>query len=384
MKILVLNYEYPPLGGGAGVITKNICERLAALGHSVTVVTTWFKTENETEQKNNLKIIRLKSARKLVYKSSIFEMLSWIKASRKFLKNHCAQEKFDICFANFSIPGGVVAAYLKKKLGLKFTIISHGHDIPWRFPKQMLFFHLATYFRIKKICRQSEMNFVQTVEMKKNIDRFLGEKYVSKNMLIPNGIDSRLFQPDPSRRNEPFKIVFTGRLVMQKDPFSFLEAVKQFSGKNRNFIVHIIGDGPLRKDMENFCSQNEIAGVVKFTGWISAEEIAREYQSAHVQVVSSLFEGMSIAILESLACGCFLITTPLDGIRDMVTENENATIVGFHSPVEIFKTLDNYYQKRFLTGKQIPADTLNALRSRYDWDVLVCAYEKSFRQIIAS
>jgi glycosyltransferase involved in cell wall biosynthesis len=382
MKILVLNYEYPPLGGGAGVITKNISERLALFGHSVTVVTTWFKTEKETEQNNNLKIIRLKSKRKVVYKSSVFEMLSWIKVARKFLIDYCEQEKFDLCFANFSIPGGMVAAYLKRKFGLKFTIISHGHDIPWRFPKQMFFFHLATYFKIKRICRSSEAIYAQTAEMKKNLDHFSGEKSASKNILIPNGIDSRLFKPDFSQRNKTFKIIFSGRLVMQKDPFSFLEAIKQFAAKNKNFIVQIIGDGILRKDMENFVAQNELADVVKFTGWISAKEIAKEYQSAHVHVVSSLFEGMSIAVLESLASGCFLITTPLDGIKDVITENETATLVGFHSPSEILHAIEQYYKNNFLTNKQIPEQTINDLRTQYDWDVIVRAYEKSFSQIV--
>jgi glycosyltransferase involved in cell wall biosynthesis len=191
MNLLVLNYEYPPLGGGAGVITQNISERLASLGHKVTVVTAWYKIEKEIEEANNLKIIRLKSKRKHTYKSSISEMLSWIKESKKFLNNYCKEEKFDLCFANFTIPGGIVALFLKRKFGIKYTIISHGHDIPWRYPKQMFHFHLTTYSRIKKICLQSEINFVQTQEMKKNIDKFLGKKYATKNILIPNGLDSR-------------------------------------------------------------------------------------------------------------------------------------------------------------------------------------------------
>jgi len=97
MNLLVLNYEYPPLGGGAGVVTQNISERLALLGHKVTVVTTWFKTEKETEETGNLKIVRLKSKRIHTYKSSVPEMLSWIKESRKFLQDYCRKEKFDLC-----------------------------------------------------------------------------------------------------------------------------------------------------------------------------------------------------------------------------------------------------------------------------------------------
>jgi glycosyltransferase involved in cell wall biosynthesis len=79
MKLLILNYEYPPLGGGAGVITQIIAEGFAARGHNITVLTTWFSGEEEDSTRGNLRIIRLKSKRKVVYKSNPIEMLSWMK-----------------------------------------------------------------------------------------------------------------------------------------------------------------------------------------------------------------------------------------------------------------------------------------------------------------
>ena len=382
MKILVLNYEYPPLGGGAGVITQNISERLACLGHNVTVVTTWFNTEKEVEEKGNLKIIRLKSKRAHIHKSSVTEMLSWIRQSKKYLKDNCSQNKFDLCFANFSIPGGEVALYLKKEYGLKYTIISHGHDIPWRFPKQMRWFHLATYSRIKKICMQSEANFVQTVPMKNNIDNFLGGKYTTKNILIPNGIDTNTFKPDYSQRSNMLKIVYTVRLVEQKDPFTFLNAIKLYAKRNRNFIAHIIGEGILRKGMENYVKANHLDEVVKFLGWIPKNEVVKEYQSAHVAVVSSVFEGMSIAVLESLACGCFLITTPLDGIDKIITRNENGVIVNFHSSEEIALQLEHYYDEKYLSGYKVSDKVMDILLECYNWDIIVKEYEKTFEQLI--
>ncbi|HTB32698.1 MAG TPA: glycosyltransferase family 4 protein [Bacteroidia bacterium] len=382
MNLLVLNYEYPPLGGGAGVITQNISERLAAMGHKVTVVTACYKTEKEKEESGNLKIIRVKSKRKHTYKSSVPEMLSWIKESRIFLKEYCRKEKFDLCFANFTIPGGVVALYLKRKFGLKYTIISHGHDIPWRYPKKMFHFHLATYIKIKKICLESEINFVQTMEMKKNADKFLGEKYAEKNMLIPNGIVTGQFLPDYAIRSKQFKIVFTGRLVEQKDPFTFLKAIKLFSERNNNFTVQIIGDGSLRKRMEEFVKSQNLGNVVNFCGWISKEEIVREYQSAHVNVISSVFEGMSIAVFESLACGCFLITTPIDGIKQVVSINENAVLVNFHSPSEIKEQLEKYYAEKYLKGYTVPGETLKKLTTDYDWNKIVRLYEDVFNRIL--
>ncbi len=382
MKILVLNYEYPPLGGGAGVITQNISERFAENGNKVTVVTTWYKGEQETEKKGNLEIIRLKSKRQHIYKSNVFEMLSWIKECKHFLGDYLKKEKFDLCFANFAIPGGIVAVYLKRKFGLKYTVISHGHDIPWRFPKQMRLFHIATYYKIKRICIESEANFMQTREMKENIDRFIGEKFVNKNVIVPNGIDARLFKPDKSLKDKVFKIVFVGRLVEQKDPFTFLNAIKLFSGRNKDLIVHIIGDGVLRCKMEEYVRNNCLSDIVKFFGWIRKAEIVKEYQSAHVNVITSVFEGMSVAVFESLACGCFLITTPIDGINEVIAPNENAIVVQFYSQEEIAQQLEIYYQKRFLQNYKIDDGIISGLIERYNWNYIVNVYEKHFERIV--
>jgi glycosyltransferase involved in cell wall biosynthesis len=383
MRILVLNYEYPPLGGGAGVITQNIAERLAEDGNEVTVVTTWYTGENEVTENGSLKIIRLKSKRQHIYKSSVFEMLSWIKQSKQFLKNYLEKEKFDLCFANFAIPGGIVALYLKRKFGLKYTFISHGHDIPWRFPKQMRLFHIATYYRIKRICTESEANFMQTREMKENIDRFIGKVHTAKNLIIPNGVDVRLFKPDNSIKSKTFKVVFIGRLVEQKDPFTFLEAIKIFAETNKNIVVNVIGDGILRTKMEEYINDNRLSDIVKFFGWIPKTEIVKEYQSAHVNVISSVFEGMSVAAFESLACGCFLITTPIDGINEVITQNENGVIVKFHSPKEIAGQLEDYYQKRYLQKYSISDIVIKNLIEKYNWDSIVKKYEKHFNRIAA-
>lgn len=378
MKILILNYEYPPLGGGAGVITQNISERLAHSGHEVTVLTTWFTGEEEWEEANRLRIIRLKCKRRYVYKSNVPEMLDWIRYARRFLTAFCKAEKFDLCFANFAIPGGIVSLWLKKKFGLKYCIISHGHDIPWMFPKQMRLLHILNYFRIKRICLESESNFVQTTAMKENIDHFLGEK--QKNIVIPNGIDQRIFKPDYALRSDKFKIVFTGRLVDQKDPITFLKAVRLFASKNRNFIVHIVGDGTLRKLMEEFVLVNALNDLVVFKGWLSKEEIVKEYQSAHVNIITSVFEGMSVALFESLACGCFLIPTPLEGIDEVITPNENAVLVNFNSPEEISEQLDEYYQKKYAPANSYRVDEkiLSELNERFNWDGIVQEYEKVF------
>ena len=115
----------------------------------------------------------------------------------------------------------------------------------------MFLFHLGAYPRLKSICKNSEVNLVQTAKMKANIDRFLGEKYESKNKIVPNGVDPA-FKPDYSKRGEKLRILFIGRLVLQKDPMTFLKALVKLSDYTKDYEVRVLGDGDLRDKMENF------------------------------------------------------------------------------------------------------------------------------------
>jgi glycosyltransferase involved in cell wall biosynthesis len=220
MKFLILNYEYPPLGGGAGVVSKYHAEGLAELGHEVLVLTTWYKGEKEIETNGRITIKRLKSRRKYDFKSTPDEWISWITHSKKFLKKYLQENTFDFCFAHFALPGGEVAKYIHSKFNISYAVISHGQDIPWFFPKQMFKYHLLTYFWIKRICNKADKLILLTKDMKKNADRFLG-KHKHKNIIIPNGCNTKIFKPDYDLRQRKFKILFIGRLVDQKAPFIF-------------------------------------------------------------------------------------------------------------------------------------------------------------------
>ena len=384
MKILVLNYEYPPLGGGAGVITRHISEGLTRLGHDITVVTAWFDNLPETEEQDNLKIIRLKSKRKFTYRSNVFEMLSWVKFSKLFLENYLAENSFDLCFANFAIPGGIVALYLKNNFNLPYTIISHGHDIPWFCKKEMFWFHLFLYPIIKNICKKSEMNFIQTEEMKTNIDHFLGKILIEKNIIIPNGCDTKLFFPDTDKNFSQFKIIFSGRLVKQKDPFTFLQALTFLLKKDISFTANIIGDGPLRESMEKFVRDNQLTGFVKFSGWISKPELAEEYRSSDVFVQTSVHEAMSIAIMEAFSSGTYVLCTSVGINSTLIKEKVNGELIPFANPEKLAERLEAFYYNRFLKQIDVDRNAVEKFRSEYDWKKIVGQYEIAFENFTTS
>ncbi|HNQ68038.1 MAG TPA: glycosyltransferase family 4 protein [Bacteroidales bacterium] len=382
MRLLILNYEYPPLGGGAGVITQNIAEGLASRRHQISVITTWYEGEPEEITSGNLRIIRLKSKRKKLFQSNPVEMLSWMFAAKKFLNKHLLTEKYDLCFANFSLPGGEVAYSIKLKYKIPYVLMSHGHDIPWFMPEEMMWYHAFTYHWIHTICLQSERNYVQSEDMKKNIDSFLGRSFNSKNKVIYNGWNSKLFSPDYSQRLKKFTILFIGRLVKQKDPLSFLNAMRILKSKISDFEVHILGDGKLKNKMEKFVYNNNLKDTVIFKSWLTKSEMLNEYHSASLVVLPSLNEGMSIATLEALACGQYVIATKVSNNESLIIPGLNGDFILKKNPSDIADKVLDFYKNKFLLNYTIPQEHLNKYHENFEWNKIIDEYEKDLVGIV--
>ena len=382
MRILVLNYEYPPLGGGAGVITQNISEGLANKGHKITVLTTWYQGEEQDATSQNLRIIRLKSKRKEIYKSNPREMLSWMFAAKKFLKKHLISEKYDICFANFSLPGGEVAYSMKLDFGLPYVVMSHGHDIPWFMPEQMMWYHAFTYHWIRKICLQSKRNYVQSKDMKNNIDSFLGKSFNDKNKINNNGWDSSIFKPDYSKKKKDFTILFPGRLVIQKDPMSFLKAISIVKKEIPDVKVNILGDGKLRKKMENYVTKNNLSNNIFFKSWLTKPEMLLEYQTASLTVLPSLNEGMSIATLEALSCGQYVIATKVSNNESLIDPGVNGDFIEKKNPKDIATKILDFYNSKFLHDYKISFENLSKYHTICEWTNIIDEYEYDLKKIV--
>lgn len=381
MNILILNYEYPPLGGGAGLVTQHLADRFNKKGHYVYILTAWYPGTPEYEVIDNITIVRLKSKRKYTYKSNPLEMLSWIKHSKNLFKNIKDKIDIDVCLANFTLPGGEVALYLKKKWKIPYVVLSHGHDIPWFSPKQMFWYHLMLQFHIKKIMIKADRNILLTEELKANADRFLGARYSHKNCVIPNGLNMQENNSSELDKNSKLTILFVGRFVEQKDPLTFLRAVKILEQKGIPFQIKMIGDGVLKNDIESLIYQLKIKNI-SLLGKISNSEVIREMQSAHVFVAASREEAMSLSVLEAVSCGLFIIATKISGNIDVVMENENGNFVMFGDEKDIALKIENFYHEKFQKDYQYPDHLSTMLADKYSWDNAAQKYLKVFNEIL--
>lgn len=382
LRILILNYEYPPLGGGAGVVTQHLAERMAARGHKVHIVTTWFPGEPEFVVVGNLSILRLKSIRRKSFQSNPIEMYSWMRHALKYFKQMPDEKLFDICLANFALPGGAVARYIQKRWGIPYVILSHGHDIPWFSPKQMFFWHLALYPIIKNITTKSLKNVLLTPELKQVADNFLGKRKASSNMVIPNGLLVDRFREGFDTPDEPLKILFVGRMVAQKDPLTFVKACKIINDLKIPAHFTMVGDGPLKESVEKLILKLGIMNI-ELLGKVSQYQVYHEYENSHLLVLPSREEAMSMVVLEAVSRGIYVITTPVSGNNELIKEGINGNLVPIDQPKEVAEQIVRFYNEKYLLSYKYPVELVDFLYDKYSWDSVVDKYLELFKSGIS-
>lgn len=123
------------------------------------------------------------------------------------------------------------------------------------------------------------------------------------------------------------RLVNVGRLAEQKGQLLLVEAAAQLRSRGLEFELVIVGDGPMRTDVEERIKQFGLESQVRMTGYLSNEGVRKELQRSRALVLPSFAEGLPIVIMESLAQGRPVISTYIAGIPELVEPGVNGWLV---------------------------------------------------------
>lgn len=119
-----------------------------------------------------------------------------------------------------------------------------------------------------------------------------------------------------------------GRLVAVKNHKMFLDVIKKVKdtlGAAQRLKFLIVGDGPLRGELEGYAQGLGISQDVTFTGWV--KELDKIYPQLDIVALTSLNEGTPVALIESQAAGRPCVATKVGGINDVVEEGKSGFLV---------------------------------------------------------
>ena len=202
----------------------------------------------------------------------------------------------------------------------------------------------------------------------------------SKIPVIYNGIDTKRYSysiPYENRDRKVIRIISTGRMQPVKRHLIMIKAFSILHKKNPNTELFFLGDGELRKDIENEIKNNNLEKCIKVCGVISDVQI--ELNKAHIYLMASEYEGLPLSVLEAMSCGLPIIATKAGGTIDIV-DDSNGFLCDVDDSDQIALALEMLTSNYELRKKLSEGSVLKA--SKYDISKCVEDYSNLFRKAV--
>lgn len=368
MKVLVLNYEFPPLGGGAAPVSKELAIRMTKKGHQIDVVTMGFEGVPEYENISGVRVWRVKCIRKKQSSCQPWEQLSYIIAARKTIKRLILENHYDLCHTHFIVPTGVLARYVKRKYGLRYLITAHGSDVEGHNSKKSnIIMHRLLRPLSRSIIREAE----EVAAPSDFLLRLMQKRHKGNYLIIPNGIDLAKYRQKPGVSKE-HRILYVGRLQETKNVQTLIKAIARVDMEN--WHVDIVGEGPYRDELERLTEKLHLKDTITFHGWIEngSEEHLSFLSRAALFVSHSYFESFGVAVVEAVAAGCSVLLSDIEAHRMLVNNLECFTDPD--DELNLSRKIEAFIngEKDFSVDRRI--------LEQYDWNRVTDLYEKEYER----
>lgn len=310
LRILMLNLEYPPLGGGAAPVTRGLARALVAKGHAVDVVTMGYRGLPREEVEDGVRIFRVPGIRSRLELSHVHELATYVWSGLHKARDLSHAGSYDICHCHFILPTGIIPYALKRSPGFPpYVITSHGSDVPGFNPDRFILLHRFTPPLLRRILKQAAGLIVPSAALRGLIEQqFAG--YVPPVTQIANGIELGRFTSQPKES----RVLVATRLFERKGVQHVIEALAATTDHQHE--LEVAGDGPQRAALER---QARDRGVpARFHGWLPREALDLLYERSRIFVLASMNDNFPVSLLEAMAAGCAVITTRAGGCPEVV------------------------------------------------------------------
>ncbi|AOX01603.1 colanic acid biosynthesis glycosyltransferase WcaL [Moorena producens PAL-8-15-08-1] len=219
--------------------------------------------------------------------------------------------------AHFGTNSTTVAMLCHALGGPSYSFTVHG---PEEFDKSQL---LALREKINRAA------FVVAVSSfgKSQLYRWCSHNQWSKIHVIHCGVDQMFLSKPHTPIPDVPRLVCVGRLSEQKGHLLLIQAAHQLAAEGLQFKLVLVGDGPLRSEIEGTIAQLGLQDHIEITGWASNTEVQQQILAARALVLPSFAEGLPVVLMEALALGRPVITTYVAGIPELVSDGSCGWLV---------------------------------------------------------
>jgi glycosyltransferase involved in cell wall biosynthesis len=237
--------------------------------------------------------------------------------------------------AHFAGMAARTAFWINQFLGIPYSFTAHANDI---FAPRDFVVSLAKLLA----------NAAAIVTVSDYAAEFLRNRFPevsSRVHRIYNGVDLSRFHPVDFGSGIP-AIVSIGRLIEKKGFADLISACRLLKPRGRDFVCEIIGEGPLENALRSQIARDDLESCVKLVGPRTQSQIALSLAHATIFVLPCTREegggmdNLPTVIMEAMAAGLPVISTPLAGIPEMVQNNFNGILVREHDPEAVSAAIE--------------------------------------------
>lgn len=367
----MLNNEFPPLGGGTATVNQAILQCFKNNPDlKIDLVTSALGKEREEELfADHIKIYKVPVDNKCIHHSSNRELITYSLRGLWLTLKLTQKTKYDLCFAWSAVPAGAVAYCLHLLRRIPYLVRVCGPDIPG-FEKRYTWCYRLLTPLIRAVWRHARAVIAKCrpeAEMITNIDPSVSVS------IIRNGVDTASFADAARVPDEgPLRLLCVGRLIDRKGQEQLFEAISRLREEGSSLFLDLVGTGDSEAYYRKRVSTLGIDDLVRFVGYVPRNEIAKHYAAAHVFVLPSFNEGMSVATLEAMAAGLPLVVTDCPGMEELVEEETNGLTFSTGDIDALTRHLSYLNDNREITRQMGEASRQRA--TRFSWSSVADVY----------
>lgn len=256
-----------------------------------------------------------------------------------------ADQSPSVFLSQFALPLGPAVRDVAKRFGIPYAVYLRGDDV-WIWPHQSP----GKMSSFVDVVGDAALVLAVSNSILSEARRISGLP-LGRSMVLPNGIDLTCFQPAlPGVRNglrdalriapDCFVVMCVASALRRKGWPELLDAVGLFG--DRDVVLLAVTAGPDELDLAAECEQRAPRARLIIQKGLTASALARLYGAADVFCLPSHWEGMSNALLEAMACGLPVVTTPVGGHPEVVTGGIEGSLVAVGSAEELHAALDAF------------------------------------------
>jgi len=314
----MLNYEFPPIGGGAANAHRCLLQQYAGSSDlRIDVLTSaprpgFFK---ETFA-DNITIYKVGLHKKELHFWRKTEVIEWLFKAKFHYRKLLRENDYDLAHAFFGFPTGWLCYRTADKL--PYIISLRGSDVPGEHARLKLDYKiLGPVFAA--IWKKAAALVAPSEGLKNRALKFLPSAAIE---VIPNGVELERFgRTETARKAEILRLLTVSRLSVTKRMEILIDAVEIMHMAGCEVYFTIVGGGQLQQKLKQIVSKKNLDNIIEFTGRTDAEDMPQVYRQNDIFISASSTEGMSNAMLEAMASSLPIITTRCEGVDELIADN---------------------------------------------------------------